>query len=185
MMRTPLSRYLPFDFAGATLWAGTYALVGYLFSRQIERIVMYLATLGVSIVALIALLIAAYVLYKLDQRRKFLKGLKVSRITPEELKSLMDGKGNVMILDIRNRLDRTTDPIRIPGAFHVLPEHLDFQPEDIPLDHEVVVYCTCPNEASSARVALDLQRLGIPHARPLAGGLDAWRERNLPVEQVE
>src|SRR4029079_1946413 len=31
MMGTPLSRYLPFDLAGATLWAGTYTLVGYLF----------------------------------------------------------------------------------------------------------------------------------------------------------
>jgi rhodanese-related sulfurtransferase len=159
--------------------------VGYLFSRQIEQIIMYLSTLGVSIVVLIALAVAVYVSYKIDQRRKFLKGLTISRITPEELKALMDGKGNVMILDIRNRLDRRTDPIRIPGAFHVLPEHLDFQPEDIPFDHEVVVYCSCPNEVSSARVALDLQRLGIPHARPLLGGLDAWREKNLPVEQVE
>jgi rhodanese-related sulfurtransferase len=30
-------------------------------------------------------------------------------------------------------------------------------------------------------VALKLKRLGIPHVRPLAGGIEAWRARSLPV----
>jgi rhodanese-related sulfurtransferase len=33
-------------------------------------------------------------------------------------------------------------------------------------------------------VALELRKLGFKKVRPLAGGFDAWRELNLPVEPV-
>ena len=128
---------------------------------------------------------ALYILYKVLQRRRFLRTLSVSRITPEELKAKLDSGENVMIFDLRNRLDLSTDPVRIPGAFHVLPEHIEFHPEDIPSDRDVVLYCTCPNEATSARVTLQLQRIGFRRARPLEGGLDAWRERRFPIERFD
>jgi rhodanese-related sulfurtransferase len=86
---------------------------------------------------------------------------------------------------MRNRLDRNTEPVRIPGAFHVLPEHIEIQPQDIPCEQKIVLYCTCPNEATSARVALQLRRRGLKFARPLKGGLDAWRARNFPVELLD
>jgi rhodanese-related sulfurtransferase len=129
--------------------------------------------------------VGLYIAYKLQQRRRFLKELEIGRITPEELKAKMDAREKVMVFDMRNRLDRRTDPVRIPGAFHVLPEHIDFRKEDIAPDQEIIVYCTCPNEATSARVAVKLQRMGLKHARPLQGGLDAWRERDLPVEYLD
>src|SRR5262249_4208837 len=129
--------------------------------------------------------VTTYVAYKIDQRRKFLNTLSISRITPEQLKEKMDAKESILILDLRNRLDRDTDPVRIPGAFHVLPEHIEFQPQDIAHAREIVLYCTCPHEATSARAAVHLRRKGVMHARPLLGGLDAWRERNLPVESVD
>lgn len=184
MMRTPLLRFIVFDSAGVLLWSGTYVLLGYAFSQQIEQIIMYLSTLGGSLVAVVVATVTVYVGYKLNQRRTFLKGLSVMRISAEELKARLDANENILILDTRNRLDRDSDPVRIPGAFHILPEHVEFRPEDIAFDQEIVVYCTCPNEATSARVSLQLQRQGLPHARPLQGGLDAWRQRNLPVERL-
>jgi rhodanese-related sulfurtransferase len=33
-------------------------------------------------------------------------------------------------------------------------------------------------------VALLLRRNGITRVRPLAGGIEAWRERNFPVEHL-
>jgi membrane protein DedA with SNARE-associated domain/rhodanese-related sulfurtransferase len=185
MMRTRLLRFLVFDAAGVLLWSGTYVLLGYIFSQQIERIITYLSTLGNSLLITIAAAVAGYVGYKLNQRRKFLKGLSVMRITADELKARLDAHENILILDTRNRLDRDSDPVRIPGAFHILPEHVEFRPEDIAFGQEIVVYCSCPNEATSARVSMQLQRKGLPHARPLQGGLDAWRQRNLPVEYLD
>jgi rhodanese-related sulfurtransferase len=185
MTRTPILRFLTFDIAGVTLWSTAYVLIGCVFSHEIERIIVYLSRLGTSLFILLAAALAAYVIYKLEQRRRFMRTLDIGRITPEELKAKMDAHEKILIFDTRNRLDRNTDPVRIPGAFHILPEHIDFQPEDLSFDWEIIVYCTCPNEATSARAALQLQSMGLAHARPLRGGLDAWRELNLPVERLD
>src|SRR5215470_13913373 len=154
MMKIPLLRFTVFDIAGVTLWSGTYTLLGYVFSHEIERIILHLSTFGTSLFLLIAATLAVYIVFKVKQRHRFLKALSILRITPEELKAKMDARENIVIFDMRNRLDRNTEPVRIPGAFHVLPDHIEFQPEDLPPDQEIVIYCTCPNEATSARVAL-------------------------------
>jgi len=185
LIKTPLLRFLAFDVPAVTLWATTYTSLGYLFSHEIERLITYVARLGTSVLILAAAVVVVYFTYKINQRRRFLKTLDISRITPEELKNKMDANEKVLILDIRNRLDRNTDPVRIPGAFHVLPQHIDFRPEDIARYQEIVLYCTCPNEATSARLAVQLHRKGLKHARPLQGGLDAWKELNLPVELLD
>ena len=185
MVKTPFARFLLFDAAGVALWSGSYSLLGYLFSQQIERIIMYLSTFGASLLILIGAAISGYVLYKVRQRRKFLRDLSVMRITPDELKARMDAKENIVVFDIRNHLDCNLDPVRIPGAFHVLPEHIEFEPGDIALDQAIAVYCACPNEATSARVAMQLRSKGLLGARPLEGGLDGWRQRNFPVERMD
>jgi len=185
MMKTPPLRFLAFDIVGVTLWTGTYTSVGYVFSHEVQQIIMYLSRLGTSLVIFIALALTVYVAYKLDQRRRFSKALSIKRMTPEELKAKIDANENILIVDTRNRLDRNTDPVRIPGAFHILPEHVEFQRQDIDFNREIVIYCTCPNEATSARVAVKLQRMGLTRVQPLQGGLEMWRERNLPLEHLD
>ena len=49
---------------------------------------------------------------------------------------------------------------------------------------DVVLYCSCPNEATSAHMALRLRRVGIHKVRPLAGGLQGWLAAGLPVEPL-
>jgi rhodanese-related sulfurtransferase len=51
-------------------------------------------------------------------------------------------------------------------------------------DQEVIVYCACPNEATAAKVALQLRGQGFGHVRPLAGGIDAWVSAGLAVELI-
>jgi membrane protein DedA with SNARE-associated domain len=142
MIRSPLPRFLAFDSIGLSLWAGGYTTVGFVFSNQVERLILYMARFGNSILFVICALIASYVSYKLVQRRRFLKTLQTSRITPEELKSRLDTNQGVLVFDLRNPLEVTTEQIRIPGAFHVLPDTLEVAENDIPLDKEIVLYCT-------------------------------------------
>jgi membrane protein DedA with SNARE-associated domain/rhodanese-related sulfurtransferase len=185
MMKVPLFRFIAFDAAGVMLWSLTYTLLGYIFSHQIERVILYLSTFGTSLLILIGAALAVYIGFKVEERHRFLKTLRILRITPEELKAKMDAGEKIVIFDMRNSLESNIDPVRIPGAFHVLPDHIEFQPEDLPPDQEIVLYCTCPNEATSARVALQLRRRGLQRALPLEGGLDAWRERKFPVESLD
>jgi 3-mercaptopyruvate sulfurtransferase SseA len=41
------------------------------------------------------------------------------------------------------------------------------------------------NEATSASVALKLNRVGITRVRPLEGGFNTWLEHGFPVEERE
>jgi rhodanese-related sulfurtransferase len=41
----------------------------------------------------------------------------------------------------------------------------------------------CATGARASRAVGILHKLGFANARPLAGGLKAWREANLPVEK--
>ena len=61
-------------------------------------------------------------------------------------------------------------------------DELKTMQKEIPHDREIVLYCSCPNEVTSARMALLLRRNGITHVRPLLGGIDAWRERKYPID---
>jgi membrane protein DedA with SNARE-associated domain/rhodanese-related sulfurtransferase len=183
MIRTGIIRFIAVDVVASLTWAGAYTMLGFVFSNQLEELARYLAQFGQSVLLLAAVVLAGYIGYKYHQRRRFLRTLVIERITPEELKSRMSTDDKLLILDLRNQLDLNFDRVRIPGAFHVLPELLS-QRGDVPRDREVVLYCTCPNEATSARVAQDLRRLGFQRVRPLAGGLAAWRERGFPIESL-
>jgi rhodanese-related sulfurtransferase len=49
---------------------------------------------------------------------------------------------------------------------------------------EIVVYCSCPNEASAALAAGQLKRAGFKKIRPLLGGIDAWVQAGQPLERA-
>src|SRR5215470_595512 len=86
MMKISLFRFLALDIVGVMLWSSAYTTLGYVFSEEVERVIMYLSTLGTSLLILIIAGLAMYIGYKLYQRQRFLKTLSIVRITPEELK---------------------------------------------------------------------------------------------------
>ena len=47
-----------------------------------------------------------------------------------------------------------------------------------------MLYCTCPSEATSAKVALTMRRFGIERIRPLRGGFDGWKEQGYPLVEI-
>ncbi|MGH9690693.1 MAG: rhodanese-like domain-containing protein [Candidatus Acidiferrales bacterium] len=85
-------------------------------------------------------------------------------------------------MDLRHPLDFEADPRTLPGAIRMAPDEVARQIQEIPRDRDVVLYCTCPNEATSARVALLLRRGGILRVRPLAGGFSGWVGRDYPTD---
>ena len=72
----------------------------------------------------------------------------------------------------------------IPGAIPVETLRLDSGGAAVPLDVEVIVYCACPNEASAARIAQQLIRMGCIRVRPLTGGIFAWKDAGFDIEAV-
>jgi membrane protein DedA with SNARE-associated domain/rhodanese-related sulfurtransferase len=179
-----LLRFLLFDSAGACLWAGTFLGLGYIFSGQIERIADHAAALGGGLVVILIGALAGYIGYKYYTRQRFIRELRISRITVEELKAKIDQHEDMVIVDLRHALDFEADPETIPGAFRMDAKELREKNDKLPRDRQIILYCTCPNEATSAQLAILLRKQGVQHIRPLQGGLDAWRERGYPVHNT-
>lgn len=135
-------RFLPFDALGGFFWAGTYIAVGFIFSRELERVALYALRLGESILALLGGGLLAYIAWKYFQRQKFLRDLRIARITPEELKKKLDAGGNIQIVDLRHSIDFAADPETLPGALHFDPKDIEQHHELISRDRDVVLYCT-------------------------------------------
>jgi membrane protein DedA with SNARE-associated domain/rhodanese-related sulfurtransferase len=179
-----LARFLLFDATGAGLWAGTFLGLGYVFSEQIERIADHAATLGGGLLVILIGALAGYIGYKYYKRQHFIRELRISRITAEELKSQIDRGEDMVIVDLRHALDFEADPETIPGAFRMDAKELREKNDKLPRDRQIILYCTCPNEATSAQLAILLRKQGVQHIRPLQGGLDAWREHGYPVHNA-
>ncbi len=175
-------RFLFFDGLSSVLHGGCFILVGVLFSQQLEQVINALAGLGRSAFGVLAGLVALYIAYRYFQRHRLLRELRIARITVDELHQKQEAGENPIILDLRPRIELEQNPSLIRGALHMSMEEVERRQHEIPRDRDVILYCSCPNEVSSARAALALRRNGILRVRPLMGGLDAWRERNYPTE---
>ncbi len=80
-----------------------------------------------------------------------------------------------LILDVRSRSSYEKDPAGIPGDVRVPPDEVEAWAVRRPREQPIVAYCTCPNDATSVRVAEKLRSMGF-QAWALKGGLEAWRK---------
>jgi membrane protein DedA with SNARE-associated domain/rhodanese-related sulfurtransferase len=174
-------RFYALNTIGAVLWVAAFVGLGYGFSTSVEGVLQLVVRFGVSGMQLLAVVCVMYIGWKLARRQWFYHELRMARITPEELKSLLDAAQPVVVLDLRHTMEFAADPGIIPGALRMTPEELDRRFDEIPSHQDVVLYCSCPNEASSARSALRLKNRGIERVRPLEGGLQGWRDRGYPL----
>jgi membrane protein DedA with SNARE-associated domain/rhodanese-related sulfurtransferase len=183
--RMPWRRFALFDGLGALLWTTAYIGTGYIFSAQLARIVEQLSFLGRGLFAAAVAALGGYISMKFVNRRRFFRRLRVSRITPDELKEKIDANEEVIVVDLRHSLEFEAEPETIPGAVHMDAAEMEEALEVIPRDRDIVLFCSCPNEATAAEMASRLQRLGITRIRPLAGGLDGWRNRGFPLQALK
>ena len=135
-------RFLLFDIAGAVLWICTFSGAGFLFSEQIETVALVLARLGNWAVLLAAGGLAAYLVLKFSQRRRFVRKLRGARIAPEDLMQKLSSGEDVIIVDLRHELELDSEEVMLPGAIHFLPEELEHRHNEIPRNRDIVLYCT-------------------------------------------
>jgi membrane protein DedA with SNARE-associated domain len=137
-----LRRFLLFDGGGSILWAGTFLGLGYVFSDEIERIAEHALNLGGGLLVLLIAALVSYISYKFIARQRFMRQLRIGRITVEELKNKIDAGEQLVIVDLRHALDFEADPETIPGAFRMDAKELEEKDNRLPRDREVILYCT-------------------------------------------
>jgi membrane protein DedA with SNARE-associated domain/rhodanese-related sulfurtransferase len=176
--------FLFFDGIGAALWVGALLVAGRFFGDLLKRDTSLLDWAGRFSGALLLLGIIIFFVGRLLRRRMILKELAASRLEPEELKRQLDAGEAVFIVDLRHPLEILPDPFTLPGALHFSPEALTSRHLEIPRDRDIVLFCTCPSEATAAKTAMALHKLGIERVRPLRGGYDEWKRLGFPLDAV-
>ena len=139
VFRMPVRRFLIFDSLGGLLWVITVTSLGLIFSDELERLAL---RWGGWLVAVLAAVLAVYVLWKFIQRRRFLRRLRTARITPKELMDKLTAKENISIVDLRQPIDIEAFPQMIPGALRIAMEEIEERHREIPRDRDVVLYCS-------------------------------------------
>ena len=178
------SRFVLFDAGGVMLWALTGTLGGRFFGDVLERNPHAFSWMAHFIGVFFVLLLVGFLAWRMLQRRAFLRSVRMARLDPRELKQMIDGGQPVFIVDLRHPLDYLPDPRTLPGALSLTPDKLVAESERIPRDREIVLFCTCPSEATAARMALRLRNMGVHRVRPLRGGFDEWKRLGYPLVDI-
>jgi len=139
IFRMPVRRFMIFDSLGGFFWVVTVTSLGLIFSDQLEQIAL---RWGGWLVAVVAGSLGAYVLWKFIQRQRFLRRLRIARITPKELMDKLTAGENISIVDLRQPIDIEAFPQMIPGALRIAMEEIEDRHGEIPRDRDVVLYCS-------------------------------------------
>jgi membrane protein DedA with SNARE-associated domain/rhodanese-related sulfurtransferase len=177
--------FLRLDGAGALLYAGSYLLVGFIFSGALEAVTRGYDSAGRIIGWIILALVIGYLLFRvwLWARVRALSAVPFAH--PEEAaRELATG---ALVYDVRSHGYFDPKATRIQGSRRLDPNALHQSGTELPEDGKVFVYCTCVRQATSTKVARELQMLLLGKSvrvTVIQGGLQAWVKAGLPVEDV-
>ncbi len=166
-------RFILFDAMGSLLWSATCIGAGMIFGREVRRVLDWMGRVGGASLAIVAVLFALYIAWKLARRWRLRRLHRLLRISPEEMAGLLGSGEDLVILDARSATARTGDPRVLPRAVFIDDrDAADVLPADA-RSRLIVTFCTCPNEASASLLAERLLRSGYERVRILTGGADA------------
>lgn len=140
--RMPRLRFLAADGAGCALWTVTYLFLGKLFRRQIDAVSGLLGLFGRRAGVVVCALLAAYVLWKFFQRWRLRREMRINRISPQEVFTLIESGEPVTVVDLRHPSEIEELGLKIQGALILRADDLRSRSHEIPSGNEVILYCT-------------------------------------------
>jgi membrane protein DedA with SNARE-associated domain len=136
-------QFITLDVLAVALWTGTWMSLGWIFADVLAVVASRAARLGHWLGVVVAAALAGYVATKYIQRQRFLRSLRIARITPEDLKSRLDsGDNTFVVIDTRSALEVAAVPHGIPGAVWISAEDIDRRRAELPRDRDIVLYCS-------------------------------------------
>jgi membrane protein DedA with SNARE-associated domain/rhodanese-related sulfurtransferase len=184
-MNMRLAQFLLLDLAGTVLYVGLYFAVGFVFSNALGVVVHDYQAAGHILGGIVIALIAIYLVYQL---RLWLKERALPGVTlADPVEVAREAQTGAAIYDVRSHGYFDAKAVRIRGSRRLDPHALHQSSTLLPSEPVIYLYCTCARQATSARVARELQATlkgkGVRIA-VIKGGLRAWTRAGLPVEPV-
>jgi len=163
--------YLLYNGVGTILWVGSGMGLGYAFSDQLEQAISVVAYLGPALAMILLGSVAAYVIAKVVHRYRVERA--IPRVTAQEVTEKIAAGEAPVIIDLRSHGARR-EMAGIPGSQSLSVKEVIAGYRDLPRDRDVILYCGCPLDRSSARAARLLREKGLVRVWPLTGGIEAW-----------
>ena len=168
------ARFIAFSMTGSILWSGAGIAIGAYFHGSVDLVLTYISSLGATAVLVLGSVLALFVLVKFIERKRFRRAMDIGRIRMEDFARLIDDGAAPIIIDARSVTAQQIEQA-IPDALMYNACEQDGLMAALDKERHVVVYCSCPNDVSAAQVAKQFLSSGFHKARPLQGGLDAWK----------
>lgn len=142
-LKMRLSQFVGLDSVGVSLYITCYALVGFLFSRELARIARGLASVQRLGAWVIGALVAFYFFHRLRTYFKSRSYSNVPYVSVQELKEkLQREKECIVLCDVRSHGYYESDAKRIPGSIRLEPASMAQAVKTLPRDKEIYLYCT-------------------------------------------
>ena len=184
--RMGVIRFLTYSALGGALWVGVALLGGMLLRAQIEQLLPRLAGLGGTAVALLLLVLAALHRLQVVGMLSLLSARSTWRasVSPSCMSSCAMTRRHRWCSTCAQRPPRGCSASASPAPCTCRSQDVARHLGTLPHDRDIILYCTCPNEASAAKAAKLLMTRGFRRVRPLHGGLDAWIAAGYAVEEI-
>jgi membrane protein DedA with SNARE-associated domain/rhodanese-related sulfurtransferase len=176
--------FLRLDLAGAVLYLGSYFIVGFIFSDALDVVTKGYDSAGRVAGWVVIALVVGYLLFRASLWVKGHASSDVPLVNP--LEAAREMASGAAVYDVRSHGYFDPKATRIQGSRRLDPNALH-QSKDLPASGTVFVYCTCVRQATSTRVARELQKMLLDKrvlVTVIEGGLRAWVKAGLPVEGV-
>ena len=157
--------------------------MGGFFGDLIKRNTSLLDWTGRFSGGLIILGVILFLVGRLVRRRMILKELAAARLEPENSSASSTPANLSLSSTCATPGDFCPTPSRSPAHCTFRRKRSPRAMVEIPRDRDIVLFCTCPSEATAAKTAMALHKLGIERVRPCAaastsGG--AWASPSTP-----
>ncbi len=143
-MKMRYHQFLWLDAAGASLYALSYTMLGFVFRDFVARITHGFHAAGHLVGYILLTAIVVYLGYRLWLYRQNRIFRVVPRVQVQELARLLasDEALRVQVVDVRSHGYYDASAERIKGSIRIEPNHLSKELKDLTKNKDIYVYCT-------------------------------------------
>jgi len=140
ILRRPPLGFAAIDGAAAIAWSGAAVMSGVVFGK---RVLPHVLRTQRALEALGGAAVLAFVAWKLYERRWLVRHYSVSRVEIAELQRLLASEPpEVLLVDLRSEQAFSGSAQMVPGARRIPPGEFEQHVNSMPLDKEIILYCT-------------------------------------------
>jgi len=140
ILRMPPAQFAAIDGVAALAWSATAVITGVVYGR---RVIPHVVRTQRAIGILGSVAVVAFVAWKVYERRWLVRHYSVGRIEISELQRLLAAEPmGILVIDLRSEQAFSGSAQMVPGARRISPGDFETQIDSMPLDKEIILYCT-------------------------------------------